>query len=173
MDLETPRGPDGKWLAELPPDERLLTKFEQGSAEECWPWLAGLDSSGHGRWAPTRTIRIGAHRAVYEALVGPIPEGLTLDHLCHSRDLDCPGGVACQHRRCVNPAHLEPVTLGENLRRGNRQRNRSAAKCTHALTPDNLVECKLPSLVCRTCHLEQMRDYYQRRKASGFKRVRN
>jgi hypothetical protein len=45
------------------------------------------------------------HRDVYEQLVGPIPEGLVLDHLCRNRS-------------CCNPAHLEPVTTAENVRRG-------------------------------------------------------
>jgi len=49
-----------------------------------------------------RTIR--AHRASYEAFVGPIPDGLDLDHLCRNKP-------------CINPAHLEPVTRAENLRR--------------------------------------------------------
>ena len=46
------------------------------------------------------------HRVAYEELVGPIPDGLVLDHLC-------------RNRRCCNPEHLEPVTDGENTRRGN------------------------------------------------------
>lgn len=69
----------------------------------CWIWT-GAQLKGYGRLS-TRSNPSGlAHRIVYSALVGPIPDGLTLDHLC-------------QNTLCVNPAHLEPVTASENLRR--------------------------------------------------------
>lgn len=58
-----------------------------------------------------------AHRAAYELLVGPIPEGLQIDHVCHSRDLACAGGWHDPHKACVNPRHLEPVTHAENMAR--------------------------------------------------------
>jgi hypothetical protein len=71
----------------------------------CWLWTGALNDRGYGRWprwkdGGTRQ----AHRRVYEMLVGPIPEGLQIDHLCRVRN-------------CVNPDHLEPVTHAENLRR--------------------------------------------------------
>lgn len=56
-----------------------------------------------------------AHRVAYEALVGRIPDGLTLDHLC-------------ENKRCVNPDHLEPVTRAENLRR-HAERHRGSCYC--------------------------------------------
>jgi len=63
-----------------------------------------------------------AHRLAYELAVGPVPDGLTIDHLCHGPDCQhrIPGGVhgACLHRRCVRPDHLEPVTVRENILRG-------------------------------------------------------
>lgn len=70
----------------------------------CWYWAGGKTKLGYGvfRW----NGRSGcAHRWAYESLVGPIPEGLDLDHLCRNPS-------------CVNPDHLEPVTTGENIRRG-------------------------------------------------------
>jgi hypothetical protein len=70
----------------------------------CWNWAGSIDVCGYGRlWDGTRTVR--AHRFSYELLVGPIPEGLVLDHLC-------------RNTRCVNPEHLEAVTHRDNLLRG-------------------------------------------------------
>lgn len=70
----------------------------------CWLWHGHKDkTSGYGtHWVANRAYK--AHRAVYEAEVGPIPEGLALDHLC-------------RRRLCVNPAHLEPVKQSVNERR--------------------------------------------------------
>jgi hypothetical protein len=53
------------------------------------------------------------HRLFYEWLIGPIPDGLILDHLCHNADPACHGGV-CLHRRCVNIEHLAPKTKEQN-----------------------------------------------------------
>jgi hypothetical protein len=75
----------------------------------CWLWTASTDPKGYAQF-DFRTRNTRGHRFVYEALVGRIPEGLDLDHLCRVR-------------RCVNPAHLEPVTRAENLRRGYKHRN--------------------------------------------------
>jgi hypothetical protein len=73
----------------------------------CWNWIRHRDSDGYGRLtAPSdgRRRNFAAHRFSYQVYVGPIPPGLTLDHLC-------------RNRACVNPAHLEPVTIGTNLSR--------------------------------------------------------
>jgi hypothetical protein len=71
---------------------------------DCWEWTGQRDRDGYGRlWRPAGKTRV-AHRIAYELLVGPIPEGLQLDHLCLNK---------C----CVNPDHVEPVTLAENCRR--------------------------------------------------------
>ena len=83
-------------------ERRLLSKIDR--TEECWTWIGKTYRGGYGRISRSGR-QIAAHRAVYELLVGPIPEGLVLDHLC-------------RNRRCVRPEHLEPVSLVENLRRG-------------------------------------------------------
>lgn len=72
--------------------------------DTCWLWTAALHNGYGSFYLPGAGTR-RAHRIAYEALVGPIPEGLTLDHLCRNRG-------------CVNPAHLEPVTNKENILRG-------------------------------------------------------
>ncbi|UOF78662.1 homing endonuclease [Caudoviricetes sp.] len=72
-------------------------------SSDCWYWAGIHGASGYGSvWNGQKLLR--AHRAVYEALVGEIPEGLVLDHLC-------------KNKICVNPGHLEPVTQTENMRR--------------------------------------------------------
>jgi hypothetical protein len=88
--------------------DRFLAKVEPTLL--CWKWLGAVGSSGFGVFhaGPGRRLAL-AHRYAYEAFVGPIPAGLVLDHLC-------------SNRRCVNPAHLEPVSYAENVRRGRARR---------------------------------------------------
>lgn len=88
-----------------------VTHYELDAETGCWRWKGTLTDRGYGTYkyrnpspgAP-RQIAVKAHRVIYERLIGPIPEGLELDHLCRNRP-------------CVNPAHLEPVTHRENTRR--------------------------------------------------------
>lgn len=70
----------------------------------CWQWLGALDPTGYGRIALGDTMAY-THRVAAEAFYGPIPEGMTVDHLCRNRG-------------CCNPLHLEVVTARENLMRG-------------------------------------------------------
>lgn len=106
------------------------------------------------RWNKRSTT---AHRAVYEILVGKIPDGLQIDHLCRNRG-------------CVNPLHLEPVTREENLSRSPlTNRGKMVCKNGHALTADNLYlirEVWKSGVVgqrrlCKVCH----GTYQARRKA--------
>ena len=90
-------------------EQTLLDRFDAPSADGCWPWRGDRNGKGYGRMfvrrADGRPARIAAHRVMYERIVGPISAGLTIDHLC-------------RNKVCVNPAHLEPVTIRENIRRG-------------------------------------------------------
>lgn len=99
-----------------PIERRLFDKFTIGDG--CWEWK-GARQKGYGAiGAGGKTGGVlRAHRVIYEWLVGPIPEGLDLDHLCRNRS-------------CVNPSHLEPVTRRENLMRADTLPARNTAK-TH------------------------------------------
>lgn len=120
--------------------ERFWAKVDRRSDAECWEWQAArfLGYGAFGVPVPRRTVR--AHRFAYELLVGPIPEGLDLDHLC-------------RNRACVNPAHLEPVTRGENVRRGLVGALRPPkTHCIHGheFTPENTYE-NGGKRFCRSC----------------------
>lgn len=84
--------------------ERFWSKVSGGDVSECWLWTAQKNSYGYGRFSVAGRHRL-AHRLSYEMLIGEVPPGLDLDHLCRVRD-------------CVNPWHLEPVTRTVNILRG-------------------------------------------------------
>lgn len=108
----------------------------------CWRWTGALYENGYGAfWLNGRNVR--AHRFAYELLVGPIPEGLDLDHLCRNRP-------------CVNPTHLEPVTRQTNLRRAPRFNSHMRTHCVHGheLTPENTRRERNGYPRCRACDRE-------------------
>ena len=144
-----------------PVRERVMSKFAVDSTG-CWLWTSTRGSDGYGK------IMIGskadgsnrmhqAHRVVYELLEGQIPAGLDLDHLCRVR-------------HCVNPVHLEPVTRGENLRRGigfpaTRARQ---THCIHGHPFDEANTYRAPNGTrkCRECKKQIKRRAYAAAKAA-------
>jgi hypothetical protein len=108
----------GRFRASQTEADRFWSKVALAGGDACWLWLATPNADGYGRFqrrlAPGRYRMVRAHRYAYELLVGPIPAGLTLDHLCG-------------HQLCVRPHHLEPVTNGENLRRRHARRRLNGA----------------------------------------------
>lgn len=87
-------------LPKLTLEERFWAKVDKRGPNECWPWLASLNC-GYGQIGLNHRPII-AHRLAYELLIGPIPEGMDLDHLCHTQDSTCRLDDRCPHRRCCN-----------------------------------------------------------------------
>lgn len=145
---------EGSWTPRQIPDftDRLLS-HRILAPNGCW-LFDGCTSSGYGYVRSADGRSITTHRASYEHFVGPIPQGMHLDHLCHNRDLSCPGGE-CEHRRCFNPGHLAPVTPGENARTSptttaSKYAARTHCKHGHEFTPEN-TRWDGRTRVCRAC----------------------
>ncbi len=134
----------------IPAPERFWTKVGfNGPVPEyapelgaCWLWTAYTGSWGYGKFWISSRKGVRPPRYAYEFCVGPIPEGLTLDHLCRVR-------------ACVNPDHLEPVTNRENILRGCGVAATNARKthCLrgHAFTKANTYIPYFGRRICRTC----------------------
>jgi len=132
----------------------------------CWIWDGHTNSEGYG------TINVDympklVHKLAYELLVGPVPKGKHLDHLCHGWDGDCPGGPLCLHRPCFNPEHLHPKTpRGNTLALGSKSIaaiNARKMHCpkNHRYTKSNTRVTKKGQRICKT---------YQRDNDKGRKR---
>ena len=119
--------------------ERLFNKIRKKPG--CWEWKAHISQAGYGQLKGRGKKVVYAHRAVYEMLVGPIPKGLTIDHLC-------------RNRACVNPNHMEPVTSVENVMRGQGpfavNARKTHCKRGHEFTGDNTYRSR-KGRECRKC----------------------
>lgn len=123
----------------------------------CWEWQAARYSNGYGKFAYGGRGRL-AHVVAYEWLVGPVPEGMELDHVC-------------RNRACIKPApeHLEPVTHRENVRRGMGWSGRHARQthCVngHEFSPENTSIRPNGSRNCMACDREDGRRRYSHGRA--------
>jgi hypothetical protein len=145
--------------------DRFWVKVDIVRDDECWEWKCPPTGGGYGQFTIEGKV-FKAHRVAYELTIGPIPNGLVLDHLC-------------RNRICVNPHHMEPVTQRENIMRGDLEvsveairrhwRSRTHCKWGHELTPENVyVPPKLPTArACRTCRGRRSREAQQRAKETA------
>lgn len=153
-----------------PVSVRLWSFVDSGAGgDDCWIYTGSINPQwGYGR-IKIDGRQVPAHRVAYELAVGPIPAGMDLDHLCHTRDLSCPGGPDCPHRKCVNPSHLEPTTGRENRLRGRSIMAVNAAKthCKrgHPFDEANTYYSKR-GRICRACQNASQRAYQQRKRSA-------
>lgn len=129
--------------------DRFLSRVEK--TESCWLWKGFIDRNGYGKFGSTSAMS-WAHRASYMLLVGPIPKGLTIDHLCKVKN-------------CVNPLHLRVVTIKENIlcSDGVTAKNSVKTHCVngHELTEENTYIRKEGWRHCRKCNAERQAKYRQ------------
>lgn len=145
-----------------PVEVRFMMKVVDGPLPErrpelgpCWIWMGSSCDLGYGHFWTDEGRCPRAHRWSYEYFVGAIPEGLLLDHLCH-------------RPACVNPDHLEPVTNGENVRRGYEWRPK-VERCPkgHPYDEENTLIDRHGKRRCRTCNRARcLREYYARKAAA-------
>jgi hypothetical protein len=133
------------------PDARFWAKVEK-RPDGCWVWMGYCDRNGYGRLSRSKggvvQSSVPAHKFLWEALFGPVPPGLELDHLC-------------EQRACVRPDHLRAATHAENM----------------AATVDKRTTCpkghpynqrrKDGSRRCGICHAAEERERLRRRREVG------
>lgn len=129
----------------MTPSSRFWNKAAIWPPTDCWLWQGCVTTAnGYGRFGPWKGKVHWAHRVAYELAKGPIPKGLTIDHLCRTR-------------RCVNPAHLEAVTASVNVRRGGCS---LLTHCKHGHPFDEANTYRRGGTrCCRACHVLTSRQF--------------
>ena len=150
----------GKWR-----NVSLRVRFENmvERTDTCWLWRGAITKKGFGTMHVTsqpRKVSAHAHRIAWELYRGPIPDGLTIDHLCRVK-------------HCVNPAHMEPVTSSENTRRSDNpaMQNARATHCKngHEWTPENTLRQGPQGQWrwCRECGRARSREYMRNKRGQS------
>lgn len=137
--------------------ERLLTN-RAIQPNGCWHYTGTINKDGYGRCGYQGKPGTNVHRVAYIEFIGPIPEGMTVNHRCHDDDPTCPGGK-CDHRKCFNPQHLEAVPVRTNILNGKTPAavNSARGACIngHEFTPANTyARSDGGGRGCRTCRSE-------------------
>lgn len=141
------------------PVERFWARVAK--TEGCWLWTGYVSNTGHAKIKVNGKM-VATHRFAYELLVGPIPEGMVLDHICRTP-------------ACVNPAHLEPVTQSVNAKRGRGCTvNSEKTHCPQGHPYDETNTYRDPrrgARICRTCARNNMRGYRAAERGPEWQRV--
>ncbi len=139
----------------LPIADRLRVLSRAG-ANGCVNFIGSRDRKGYGRLVAHGKVRF-AHRVAYETARGPIPRGLVIDHLCRNHS-------------CINPDHMEPVTIAENALRGEAPNvvawRAGTCRKGHPLAGANLYMDTRGRRVCRRCNADAARRYQKRKRSA-------
>lgn len=130
----------------------------------CHDWKGRITPQGYGELSANKNNGGGnlrAHRVVWEALNGPIPEGMVIDHLCRNRS-------------CVNPMHLEPVTVKENNLRGEgvgaKNMKKTECKSGHPFDESNTGWLGNGKRFCRQCNKIASQKYFAKKKGFPYEK---
>lgn len=141
------------YVTRVPLADRFWAKVSK--TDTCWLWTAAKTGQGYGHIKVDGRMR-PAHRVSYELAIGPIPEGMDLDHLCRTP-------------LCVRPDHLEPVTRRTNVLRGvgycAQQARKEECVNGHAFTAANTYIWR-GHRTCRKCNIATTKRMRERRRAS-------
>ncbi len=131
------------------------TEYVVDTSTGCWQWMRGMTPNGYG-YAQRNGAKRGAHRLYWEEVNGPIPSGMTIDHLCNNPS-------------CVNPAHMTLATLRENILRGSSPWAVNARKthcpAGHQYDASNTYITKQGKRHCRLCDAAKHRRHRAERSA--------
>lgn len=148
------------WAPENVQDKILWSRIVEriDITVDCWYWTGKPANTGYGQINRNGVVR-NPHRIIYKVLVGDIPDGLQLDHLC-------------RNRICVNPSHLEPVTQKENLLRSPLtipSINKLKTHCPtgHPYDETNTQVCRDGSRKCRACSYKRKKAWRHKLQAEG------
>lgn len=137
--------------------DRIWGRIDMRGPDECWPWKLSTASHGYGQvgwWESGHSVMTTAHRAAWTAEFGPIPDDLTVDHLCHNRP-------------CCNPRHLRPLTLRANCR-DNGYATRTHCPRGHPYDAENTYLAPAGGRRCRECHRIRQRSLYELMKKQAL-----
>lgn len=137
--------------------------------DTCILWTGYVTPEGYGsrRWQGKPGVLV--HRIAWEEANGPIPDGMTVDHLCHTAE--CQLGVRCPHRKCINVAHMGLATRSGNTLRGAGPTARNAVKTEckngHPFDEANTYYRKGGGRGCRACNREHAARYYAKKASAA------
>lgn len=148
--------------------ERMQNEMNKIIIDEitgCWYHPNKPTNNGYVQIAFTKKDKAMMHRIAYRLTFGDIPEGMTVDHKCHTdavKNNSCEGNQ-CNHRKCCNPKHLQLLSFTDNVNLSV-NKNRNTCPQGHLNIPSNRHYKKSGSSSCRECNIARMKRYNERVK---------